>query len=195
LRPIRTVAVFAALLLASAVAAPSVGAFDEKVNTGKTGYYTVPDDALSPGAVCRYEANPGKLKDETNKISTRKMQTHGPWARMSWIGHRIIVMKRAKNSSPWKTAWKSPITKQKANDGVVAFFGAKHFKTPENHKKLYRVVMQLTYYKRGSKTQVAGKVRGAIEVHKHVMVGEPRYNVGTEGDPGGWCKKRYWPVP
>ncbi len=107
MRPIRTAAVFAALLLASAVAAPSVGAFDEKVNTGKTGLYTIPDDALSPGAVCRYEANPGKLKDETNKISTRKMWTHGPWAQKSWIGHRIIVMKRAKNSSPWKTAWSS----------------------------------------------------------------------------------------
>jgi hypothetical protein len=41
---------------------------------------------------------------------------------------------------------------------------------------------------------VAGKVRGAIEVHKHVMSGPPAYAKGMEG-AGGWCQKRFWPVP
>lgn len=195
MRPIRTAAVFAALLLASAVAAPSVGAFDEKVNTGKTGFYTVPDDALSPGALCRYEDRPGTFKDETDKVWSRQVWTHGPFVRKTWVGHRIIVMKRSLGSQPWKTAWKSPITKAKANQVQVATFFGKKFVTPENHKKQYRVVHQFTYYRKGSKTQVAGKVRGAVEVFKHVQAGQTPYNVGTEGGPGGWCKKRYWPVP
>lgn|GEM_PF-5390645 len=195
MRPIRIVAAFATLVFASALAAPSVGAFDEAAKTGKTGFYTIPDEASSPGAVCRYENNPGKLYDETNKVSSRKMWTHGPWAQKSWVGHRIIVKKRRSSSQPWRTAWKSPITKKRANDVEVATFYGKRFSTPENHKMQYRVVVKLTYYKRGSKTNVAGRVRGAIEVYKHKIVGSAPYTFGTEGGPGGRCKKRFWSVP
>jgi hypothetical protein len=187
--------VFAALLLASAVAAPSVGAFNEKVNSGKTGFYTVPDDGSSPGALCRYENNPGTFRDETDKVWSRKVWTHGPFLRKTWVGHRIIIMKRARDSQPWKIASKSPITKAKANQTEVATFFGKKFVTPENHKKLYRVVHQFTYYKKGSKTQVAGKVRGAVEVFKHAQTGHTPYTGGTEGGPGGWCNKRFPEVP
>jgi hypothetical protein len=194
LRSIRTAAVFAALMLAATVAAPSVGAFDLKVKTGDTGFYTVPDDHSTPGAVCRYENNPGRNRDETNKVSTRQLWTHGPWEKMTWVGHKVIVMKRKNSASSWKIAWKSSLVKKKANDTAVAFFGARHYKTPENHAKQYRVVHQLTYYEMGSKTHVAGKVRGSIESYKHVMVGKPSYAKGDEGS-GSWCQKRYWPVP
>ena len=195
MRPIRTAAAFAALLLASAVAAPSVGAFDVRVETGTTGFWTINDDGFSPGAVCRYENNPGKNKDETNKVSSRKIWTHGDYPQMTWVGHKVIFYKRANASSKWKIAKTSQITKKKANQASVAFFGAKHYRTPENHKKLYRVVHQLIWYKPGSKTKVDGKMRGAVEVHKHVLQGKAPYQLGTEGGPGGWCKKKFWPIP
>jgi len=195
LRPIRTAAVFAVLLLASAVAAPSVGAFNQKINTGSTGFYTILDDAGSPGTVCRYENNPGKLKDETNKVSSRQMWTHGPWAEKSWVGHQIIVFERKGAAHPWKSVWKSRVAKKRASDGVVAFFGAKHYRTPEMHNKRYRVVVQLTYYAQGSKTTLAGRVRGSLEVTRHAMTGHAPYLRGAEGGPMGWCKKRFWPVP
>jgi hypothetical protein len=192
LRPIRIAATFATLLLASAVAAPSVGAFQEKANAGSTGLYTIPDEALSPGAVCRYENNPGKRGDETNRISSRLMWTHGPGERMSWVGHRIIIKKKRGASYPWKTAWKSPITKQRASDSEVAFFKAKHYRTPESHNKRYRLVVELTFYTPGSKTKQVGRVRGAVEVHKHALSGQSPYRRGEEGGPVGWCRKTFW---
>jgi hypothetical protein len=182
-------------MLASAVIAPAVGAFDTVVKSGTRGEWTIPDYAGTPGAVCRYENNPGKFKDETNKVSSRKIWTHGPWATKSWVGHRVIVMKRKNGASRWKRAWKSSIIKKKANDTAVAFFGGRHFRTPEKHAKQYRVVHQLTWYQQGSKTKVAGKLRGAVEIHKHVLTGQPPYTKGLEGGPHGWCSKRFWPVP
>lgn len=195
MRIVRLAASFTALMLATTVVAPSVSAFEEKVNSGNTGFYTVPDDAISPGGHCRYENNPGKLTDETNRVSSRKVWTHGPFAAKSWVGHRIIIMKRRNSSLSWKTAWKSPITKARANEAEVATFSPKGWFTPENHKRQYRVVHQFTYYALGSKTQVVGKVRGAVEVFKHAMSPKSPYLRGTEGGPGGWCKKRFWPVP
>lgn len=195
MRLIRSAALLAALLLVSAIAAPSVGAFQENVNNGKTGFYTVPDDAFSPGAVCRYENNPGKFKDETNKVRARMVWTHGPFAMKSWVGHRMIVLKRANASMKWSVAWKSPITKARANQVAVATFGGKRWLTPERHKKQYRVVHQFTYYAKGSKTKVVGTVRGAVEVYKHALAWQAPYLQGQEGGLGGWCKKRFWPVP
>ena len=55
MRSIRTATVFATLVLAGAVVAPSVGAFEELKSTGKTGEYTVPDYNDQPAAICRYE--------------------------------------------------------------------------------------------------------------------------------------------
>jgi hypothetical protein len=195
-RPIRIAATVAALaLVGSAMAAP-VSAFKETKSSGATGFYTINDDAFSPGAACRYENNPGKKRDETNKVQSRKIFTHGPWAQMSWVGHRVIVQQRRNASKPWKVRWSSSVRKGRANDTEVVFFGPRSFKTPENHRMQYRVVHKLIYYQKGSKTKQAGMVRGNVEVYKHTGTQGPApYLTGQEGGPGGWCNKRFWPVP
>ena len=195
MRPVRIAATFAALMLATAVAAPSVGAFDERVNTGRTGFYTIPDDGLSPGVACRYEDHPGQQRDELNKISVRQIWTHGPWARWTWIGHRVVIQARRTAASPWVSVWKSPLVKKRANTTNVAFFGPYRYFTPENHRRQYRVVHKLIYYQKRSQTQAAGKVKGLVEVYKHVQKGQPAYTRGQEGGPGAWCQRKFWPVP
>ena len=177
-------------MLATAVMAPSVGAFDELSKSGTTGFYTVNDDGFSPGAVCRYESNPGpNYKDEVNKVSSRRVWTHGPFAAKSWVGHRVVVLKNAKpyGDETFRTVWKSPIVKKRANQAEVAFFGAKHYLTPENHKAQYRLQHLFFYYKKHNKNQLIGKVQGLVEVYKHKQLGGPTGNFGSEGGPAGWC--------
>jgi hypothetical protein len=48
----------------------------------------------------------------------------------------------------------------------------------------YRVVIDLKYYKKGSKTKVAGKVRGALEVYRSKHPDEPNFTSGEPGKPG-----------
>jgi hypothetical protein len=179
-------------MLAGAVVAPGVAAFDLNEDSGKTGEWTINDDGFSPGAVCRYENNPGKKKDETNKVSSKKVWTHGPFAQKSWVGHRIVVQKRKNGAAGWTRAWKSGWNKQKANDTQVAFFKGVNFKTPEKHGKQYRVLHQFDYYKKGSQTTVVGRVRGSIEVYKHILAEQAPYLFGTEGGPAGRCAKTWW---
>ncbi len=192
MRTIRTATVFAALMLATAVAAPSVGAFNEAVNTGTTADYNIIDDTGMPGATCRYENNPGKKNDEINKISVRKMNSHGPFATKSWVGQRILIKKNGKpyGDGKFKTVYRSRIIKGKANQFEVAFFPARNWKAPENSKARYRAQVILIYYKKGSKTKQIGKVRGLLEVYKHKIAGKPAVKTGDEG-AASWCRPKF----
>lgn len=177
-------------MLAASVAAPSVGAFDELKSSGTTGEYTVNDAAFSPGAVCRYESHPGPAyKDELNKVSSRKVWTHGPFGAKSWVGHRVVVLRNSKpyGDDKFRTVWKSPIVKKRANDAEVAFFGAQHYKTPENHKSLYRVQHIFFYYQKHNKNKLIGRVQGLVEVYKYKQPGSLVDLFGVEGGPAGWC--------
>lgn len=60
--------------------------------------------------------------------------------------------------------WTGPLVKKRANRWNVAFFGPQRYFTPEDHRNLYRVVHKLFYYEKGSQTQVAGRVKGIVEV-------------------------------
>lgn len=190
MRSIRTASVFAILVLAGAVVAPSVGAFEELKSTGKAGEYTVPDYNDQPGAICRYEhGHFSGLKDEFDKVSSRRVWTHGPFSQKSWVGHRVIFLKNAK---PWgdhkfRVVHKSPIVKERANDTQVAFFGASHYRTPENNKSEYRVQHIFIYYKKGSKTKVIGRVQGLVEVYRLKHLYYVDGTSGTEGGPAGRC--------
>ncbi len=195
MRSIRTASVFAVLVLAGAVVAPSVGAFDELKSTGKTGEYTVPDYNDAPGAVCQYESHPGQpAKDEIDKVSSKRVWTHGPFSKKSWVGHRVIFLK---NAEPWgddkfRVVRKSPIVKKRANDTNVAFFGASRYRTPETNKSEYRVQHIFTYYKKGSTTKVIGRVQGLLEVYLMKVPG-PDDQVGAEGGPVGRCPGQLLP--
>jgi hypothetical protein len=193
-RSIRTGAALAALMLAAAVAAPSAGAFDELSKTGSTGEYTVSDDGSSPGAICRYESHPGpNYKDELNKVSSRRVWTHGPFPVDSWVGHRIVVLKNAKpyDDEQFRAVWKSPIVKKRANDAEVAFFGGKHYLTPENNKGQYRVQHVFFYYQKQNKNKLIGRVQGLLEVYKLKQSGSPATTFGVEGGPAGYCTQHF----
>jgi len=195
MRPVRTAAVFAALMLATAVAAPSVGAFSEGAKSGKTGFYTVPDDAIGPGVTCKYENNPFKKNDEINKIVVKSNWTHGPFAtaRKTWVGQRILIKKNAKpyGDGKYKTVYRSPIIKKRANMVDVATFPNRTWKAPEKSKARYRAQVVFLYYKKGSKTKLAGRVRGVMEVYKHKMFPKAPYTRGTEGGPPGFCAANF----
>ncbi|MFV2062204.1 MAG: hypothetical protein ACC726_01665 [Chloroflexota bacterium] len=189
----RTAAVFAALMLATTVAAPSVGAFSEGAKTGKTGFYTVPDDALSPGVICKYENNPFKKNDEINKIVVKPNWTHGPFATKTWVGQRILIKKNAKpyGDGKYKTIYRSPIIKKRANGAEVATFPTRRWKAPEKSKARYRAQVIFIYYRKGSKTKMRGRVRGVMEVYKHKMSPKAPYNRDTGGGPPGWCAANF----
>jgi len=197
MRPIRTAAVFAVLILASAIVAPAVGAFQELENTGTTGLYTSPDDALSRGVNCKYENNPGKRRDEIDVVKSKRMWTHGPYTEKTWVGHRIVVLKNAKpyGDGIYRTVWKSPIIKKLADDMVVATFKGRAWKPPENSKARYRVQPIFFYYEKGSKTKLEGRVRGLLDTYNHKMAKKPPKVVGTDGGPAGTCYQIFHAAP
>ena len=128
-----------------------------------------------------------ELKDEIDKVSSRRVWTHGPFSQKTWVGHRVIFLKNAK---PWgdhkfRVVHKSPIVKERANDTQVAFFGGSHYRTPETNKSEYRVQHVFIYYKKGSKTKVIGRVQGLVEVYRLKHLYYVDGTSGTEGGPAG----------
>ena len=195
MRTFRTAAVFAAMLLASAVVAPTTAGFYEAVVAGNTGEYTVPDYNASPGVVCRFENNPGTFRDEIDRIAVKRMWTHGPFAQKTWVGQRILVKKNARpyGDGKFRTVWRSPIVKGKANQSEVFTFPVRGWRAPENSKAQYRVQILLYYYKPGSKAKLVGSVRGLMEVYAQKMPPGFSTIIGQEGSAGR-CAPRF-PLP
>ncbi len=184
-------------MLASVALAPAAGAFTEKINSGATGDYQIEDDDFDPGVNCRYEDNPGTKKDELNKIRVTDYHAHGPYVQKTWVGSRFIIKRNAKphGDNKFKTVFKSRIRKGKANQFEVAFFTAKSWFTPENHKSRYRVVIELIFYKKGSKTKVAGRVKGPMDVYLSRQGTDEKPGFGDEGGPSGWCYTKWHQAP
>lgn len=190
MRPIRSAALLSGVLLASAVAAPSATAFSEGVNTGDTGFYTINDDASTPATVCRYEANPGTVRDEVDKVIVKRMWTHGPYVQMSWVGQRIVIRKNRNPSGGggWKTVYRSPVVKGRADQTEVMIFPARKWRAPENSRAFYRAQVILYYYALGSRTALAGRVRGLTQFYRHKMMAEPSVVVGP---PTSYCRANF----
>jgi hypothetical protein len=189
-RRLRTFTLFGAMLAVAAAASPA-GAFHEAFTNGTTGLYTVNDFNGSPGITCKFESNPGAQNDELNRIKVKQVHTHGPFAQKTWVGFRFIVKR---NSPPFgdeqfRTVFRSPIQKAKANQTDVAFFKG-GWNAPEGANGQYRVHVFFYYYAQGSKTQVIGRVRGLEEVYRHAMSGAAAYVLGSEGD-AGFCRRNF----
>ena len=187
-RPARSL-LLACLTLAFALvlAAQPAAAFDETRNSGKTAEYTVNDSLAQPGIGCRYEGASQVL----DRIVIRKLWTHGPYARKSWVGFQYLIQRDAPPTGDgFTTYYTSPIMKKRANQAEVAFF-SRRFEVPAAARGLFRVKLIIRYYKRGTSTVQVGRVAGTFEVYQHVASdGSPSYTIGDEGD-AGYCRKRF----
>jgi hypothetical protein len=169
------------------IAVQPAAAFNETRNSGKTGEYTVNDDLAQPGIGCRYEG----LKQVLDRIVIRKLWTHGPYARKSWVGFQYVIQRDAPPTGDgYRTFYRSPIVKKKANQSEVAFF-SRAYDVPAAAKGWFRVKLIIRYYKRGTSTVEVGRVAGTFEVYEHVASdGSPSYLIGDDGS-AGYCKKRF----
>lgn len=183
------------ICVALAMAIPSLpaAAFNEAVDTGTTAFYTVFDDSSTPGVTCKYEDNSGTDNDELDRIRVRNLQAHGPFATKSWVGYRFLVKRqRPPFTESYRTVYRSPVIKKKANQSEVAFFPWRTWTAPEGTHARYRVHILLYWYKRGSTTQVIGKMRGLIEVYKHKLGSGSPYLMGSVGS-AGYCEPEHSP--
>jgi hypothetical protein len=175
------------LALATVMAAQPVAAFNETRNTGKTAEYTVNDSLTQPGVGCRYE---GALQT-LDRIVIRKLWTHGPYARKSWVGFQYLIQRDSPPTGDgFRTFFKSPIVKKRADQAEVAYF-SRRFEVPSAARGWFRVKLIIRYYKQGTSTVEVGRVAGTLEVYEHVASdGAPSYTIGDEGD-AGYCRKRF----
>lgn len=192
MRSFRLGIVLVGSLLVSVVAAPSVAAFSEPKVTGTTGFYTVNDDNGTPGVACRFTDQAGVKKDLLKRIRVAQNWSHGPYDQKSWVGYRYII---TRNTPPYddgvfSVVYRSPVVKQRANQTEVAFFGPFAWTPPAGAKAHYQVRVVFTYYAPGSKTKVAGRVGGGLEVYRHRLNAGSTYDLGSEGD-AGWCRRNY----
>ena len=193
LRTARTAASFAALMLASAIVAPAVGAFDETSNTGKTGLATFTDTGVTAGVKCKFENNPLKKHDEIDKIKISEHWSHGPFVQKTWVGSRFKILKDAKPfDGNYKRVKTSKIIKKKGNQVEPAFFDQRGWKAPEKSKARYRVRQVLFFYKKGSKTKVIGKIKGEYELYEQRLADSLGIILGVEGGENGYCKHKFW---
>jgi hypothetical protein len=185
-------------MLASAIVAPAVGAFEERSNTGTTGFATFTDFNGNPGVKCKYENNPLKKHDEIDKIKIANHWSHGPYEnKKTWVGSRFKIFKDAKPfDGQYKQVFASSIIKDKGDENdTVAFFDQRKWKAPEKSKARYRVRQILFFYAKGSKKNVIGKIKGEYELYQHNLPGgPPPYVIGNEGGDNGYCNHKYWAI-
>jgi hypothetical protein len=169
------------LSLVALLAAPA-SAFEEKASTGSVGSYAVPDD---PGVVCSYEDNPGGHVDELDRLRIKRVTVKGPKAQQSWVGYRYIVKANEKPYADgvFKPVYKSPVAKAQASKSRGVTFKGKYL-TQEVHRSDFQVQLVFLYYAPGSKTKVAGKTRGLIEVYRQLGLEAGVLENGEIGDPG-----------
>jgi hypothetical protein len=169
------------LALVALVAMPTA-AFEERSSTGKVGSYEVPD---APGVVCSYEDNPGAAVDELEQVQIQPVAVKGPAAQASWVGFRYILKANEKpfTDGVYRTVYRSPISKSKASKSEGITFSGR-YKTRETHRSDFQVQLVLYYYEPGSKTKVAGKTRGLVEVYRQLGLDAGVLERGTIGDPG-----------
>jgi hypothetical protein len=169
------------LALLALLAAPTA-AFEEKASTGSVGTYDVPD---APGVVCSYEDNPGGAVDELDKVRIKRVMVKGPKAQQTWVGYRYIVKANEKPYADgvFKTVYKSPIAKAQASRAKGVTFKGKYL-TQEVHRSDFQVQLVFLYYEPGSKTKVAGKTRGLVEVYRQLGLEAGVLDIGEIGDPG-----------
>lgn len=177
--------IIAAVLSLSLVASPVAG-FEVLRDTGLTGDYTVTDEVGTPGVVCKYEDHIKSSDEELDRIRIRSITTKGPRARKRWVGYRFLIVRKSPASAPdYKIIFKSKILKARASKTHAVSFPSRRWTPPENLATSdYRVVIDLKYYKKGSKTKLGGKVRGAMEVYRHKHPSEPNFDSGQHKFPG-----------
>jgi hypothetical protein len=187
-----TIAAATAGLLVVALLAAPVGAFEEMNAKGVIGIYSINDSLARAGVVCLFENGAAKPDDELDRIRVRSLKTLGPKAGKTWVGYRFSVLRRLPPSTDYEFVFKSGIRKQRASASKATLFRARTWTAPEDVVVSdYRVLIDLFYYARGSRTRVRGKVRGVMEVHEHKLPGESAFRVGKPGD-GGECFYNFW---
>ncbi|CAN5441889.1 hypothetical protein BH24CHL9_BH24CHL9_06570 [soil metagenome] len=193
MRAIRLAIALAIVMLASVVVAPTVGAYNEAVNTGTNGEYanSIQDESASPGVTCRYVDKTKDINDRLAKVRVRGFFAHGPFAKDSLVGYRFIVKRQAPPyTGAFKTVYRSPIIKKKANTVDAAGFPTRTWTAPDKTKSRYRVQIFMFWYAKGSTTKVVGRARGLLEAYKHVLPQEPPYVLVDQGD-AAWCRPDY----
>jgi hypothetical protein len=164
------------------ILAMPAAAFEEQASTGTVGDYVVPDD---PGVVCIYEDNPGSAVDELNKVSIQPVNVSGPSNEETWVGFRYVLKANEKpyGDGIYRTVYKSPIDKEKVSRSEEITFTGKYV-TEEAHRSDFQVQLVFIYYEPGSKTKVAGKTRGLVEVYRQLGLEAGVLDRGSIGDPG-----------
>lgn len=178
-------------LLASGLAVAPAAAFEVLVDEGKTGVPKV-KDGLKPGVTCRYEDHPGKIDDELDRVRIRAVKSKGQSKRRTWVGYRTTILRHAPPDPGYAPIFKSKLIKKRASKTDAARWPARRW-TPDEDlaASYYRVVITFIYYERGSKTKKAGRVRGVMEVYRHVHPSAPSFVSGKPGD-GDACFYNYW---
>jgi hypothetical protein len=103
------------------------------------------------------------------------------------VGYRFSVLQRIAPSDDFEFAFKSRVLKLKASQSQAAAYPWRSWQVPlDLVPSDFRVLIDLIYYRKGSTTEVRGKVRGVMEVHRHGHPSEPSFVIGSPGD-GGEC--------
>ncbi|CAN5698567.1 hypothetical protein BH23CHL8_BH23CHL8_28680 [soil metagenome] len=192
MRPIRLATALITLMLASLVVAPSVGAFNEAVNTGTTADYQITDELASPGVNCLYKNPPGAQNDRLKTIRMRPFHAHAPFVTKSHVGYRFIVKRQTPPyTGAYKTVFKSSIIKGLANQTVPVFFPARTWTAPSFTNARFRLQIILYWYAKGSQTNVIGRARGLMEAYRHKLGGSAKtFVIGDVGN-AGYCQPDY----
>ena len=110
----------------------------------------------------------------------------------TWVGYRFRVYQRAALETDYELVFKGALTKRRASTTDPARFPARSWSPPEGLAASdFRVIVDVFWFKAGSKSQARGKVRGVLEVYRHVHPSEDSFVVGKPGD-GGECFYNFW---
>lgn len=169
------------IALVALMAAPTA-AFEERASAGTVGSYDVPD---APGVICHYEENGGGAVDELDRVWVKPVTVQGPSAQRTWVGFRYILQANEKPFSDgvYRTVYRSPITKAKASRSEGVTFTGKYL-TREAHRSAFQVQLIFYFYEAGSKSDVAGKSQGLVEVYRQRHPDVPFLDRGSIGAAG-----------
>jgi hypothetical protein len=178
-------------LTASLLATPAA-AVEVLGTSGTPGMYGVKDTPTRPGVVCRFENHGSKVEEELDRVRARKLRIRGHESFDTWVGYRFRVFERLAPETDYELAFKGALLKRQASASDPARFGARSWSPPEDLPASdFRVIIDLVWYKAGSKSKVRGRVRGVLEVYKHTHPAASSFVEGSPGD-GGECFYNFW---
>ena len=145
-------------------AAPSAAAYSVLTLSGNYGQMTFSD---GPGAKCIYGSD-GHIDRVSVRGATLVARDATFGLDQQWVGYSFKVQRFDYDPAdpfqpPYTTIYSSSVVKKLANDAQAVSFDRRAWSVPNNLARAIRVVVTGTWYKPGSKTQVDGTIKLAVE--------------------------------